>query len=309
MRTATRGVELRRSRAILLGPAIVAAALTCPVTAGATTVGHPLSGTSRPPAVAIGPRILPLHRARAAATAPAPARGTAPHATKAAPTITSGGTVYPGWVSENWSGYALSGGPYTSVSGQWTVPSVTPTVAPTYSVMWLGIDGFSSSDPSIIQVGTDQRSVNGTTSYSAWWTTSASGYIEQPLGGTVGPGDAMSGTITQASGATWVISLTDLSHDWTARFPVAYYGPGQSAEWIMEAPSVDGQPSTLASYIGTGFDLTTVNGADPTLLPTDAGEMVPPGAVLAQSSPSIADTDTDGFNLVYGFTPPLPPLS
>lgn len=305
MTTGAVGRSLRRSGMYVLGSAMAAVVMS-PLSSSASPVA------SRSPAaasiVSIAPRLATSHPP-GATPAPAPAPGTSPRGAAAGPTLTTGGVVYPGWVSSNWSGYAVSGGPYTSVSGQWTVPVVTPTAAPTYSVTWLGIDGFAASDPSIIQVGTDQRSADGLTSYGAWWTTSAYSYVEQPITDPVGPGDTMAGFLTQVSGTSWRIYLADTTRGWALSIPVTYSGPGLSAEWIMEAPYVNGQPSTLASYSGTGFDFTLVNGTNPALLPTDAGEMVPPDGLLAESSPSVADTDTDGFNLAYGFTPPLPSLS
>ncbi|MHB8593264.1 MAG: G1 family glutamic endopeptidase, partial [Acidimicrobiales bacterium] len=175
----------------------------------------------------------------------------------------------------------------------------------------LGIDGFAPDDPSLIQVGTDQRSSGGSTSYSAWWTTSSYGYLEQPVPYGVQPGDSMTADIHAIGGGQWSITLADSSAGWRYSLSVPYSGTGQSAEWIMEAPSVNGQPATLASYSTMAFDPGTVDGINPGLIATDAGEMTTPGPVLAQvvSSPSVPDLDTDGFNIAYGSTPPLPPLS
>ena len=47
--------------------------------------------------------------------------------------------------SGNWSGYAATGGRFSSVSGSWTVPIVTcPADTTTYSSQWIGIDGYES---------------------------------------------------------------------------------------------------------------------------------------------------------------------
>ena len=208
------------------------------------------------------------------------------------------------WVSNNWSGYAVSGSGITDVGGSWTVPSVQASLTPTYSATWVGIDGFdSATDPYLIQAGTEQDSPGG---YSAWFSTS---YYEQAIGAPVRPGDAMTAAIHQVSGATWHVTLTDDTEGWVFSEDLAYFGPGRSAEWVTEAPSLGGRPTTLAQYATTTFDLAEVNGGDPLLLPVEAGVMVPAGSALPASMPSLPDLDTDGFSVAYGFTPPLPPAS
>ena len=85
-----------------------------------------------------------------------------------------------GWASSNWSGYAETcKAPYTEVSGNWTVPSVSGPNG-SYSAAWVGIDGYTNS--SLIQTGTEQDvSGTGQASYAAWWTTSAQKFAEQPI--------------------------------------------------------------------------------------------------------------------------------
>ena len=63
-------------------------------------------------------------------------------------------------VSSNWAGYVSERGPFTSVTGHWTVPSVS-TAWYGFSAVWLGIGGVSDND--LIQVGTEQDSRNGRT--------------------------------------------------------------------------------------------------------------------------------------------------
>lgn len=117
-----------------------------------------------------------------------------------------------GWSSSNWSGYAeTSAAPYSGVSGEWTVPTLTCSGGSQYSAAWLGIDGFNND--SLIQTGTEQDCSNKSASYSAWWTTSAQGFEEQTIStgcsttgsvscGTVKPGDVMTATISKSVSAT-----------------------------------------------------------------------------------------------------------
>ncbi|WP_258166301.1 G1 family glutamic endopeptidase [Paenibacillus sp. PCH8] len=79
--------------------------------------------------------------------------------------------AYPrfGWISSNWSGYALTGlpNPYRRISAEWTVPYVLPCTRNSYSSAWIGINGFENT--SLIQTGTGHDWIQGKPSYYAWW--------------------------------------------------------------------------------------------------------------------------------------------
>src|SRR4029077_4765530 len=114
--------------------------------------------------------------------------------------------------STNWSGYAAetnlstpASNAVTTVSGSWTVPTVTGKVN-AYSSVWVGIDGYSSN--SVEQLGTEQdTSKSGATRYYAWWEI----YPHPPIlisGMTISPGDSMSASVTYSSGA-YTLQITD----------------------------------------------------------------------------------------------------
>src|ERR1700692_4289152 len=70
--------------------------------------------------------------------------------------------------SENWSGYAVTGSSFTRAEGSWIVPTVDCSKTPgTYSVFWVGLDGYSSS--TVEQTGTDSDCDGDTASYYAWY--------------------------------------------------------------------------------------------------------------------------------------------
>ncbi len=220
----------------------------------------------------------------------------------------------PGWASYNWSGYAITGSTYTSITGSWTVPSVSPSSGASYSAAWAGIDGFNNN--SLIQTGTEQDYYSGAAHYVAWWTTSAQQFVEQPIAEPVSPGDPMTAQISESNPATstWSITLTDGSatHGWSFTKVVTYTGPGASAEWIMEAPTVGGRIAPLAAYASPlTFDPGTVNGASPGLVASEGGEMVVRKHHQNQviSIPSVPDSDVDGFNISYGSIAPAAPAS
>ncbi|HEX4864053.1 MAG TPA: G1 family glutamic endopeptidase, partial [Acidimicrobiales bacterium] len=198
--------------------------------------------------------------------------------------------------------------PFTAVSGNWNVPSVGATSSPSYSAAWVGIDGFNNN--SLIQTGTEQDYYNGASHYAAWWTTSAQNFGEQPINQTVSPGDPITATITRtASTSTWTITLKDTgSHPWTFTKSLTYTGPGSSAEWILEAPTVGGRVAPLAHYSLTTFDPGTIDGnSNPNLVASDGGELVQGSRTQVVSIPSGPDNDTDGFNINYGSTAPSAP--
>lgn len=210
-----------------------------------------------------------------------------------------------GWTSSNWSGYAITGATYSKVSAQWVVPSVSPTRGSSYSSNWVGIDGFNNNN--LIQTGTESDYYNGSGHYDAWWEILPAAETVIPSI-SVSPGDVMTANITQGSGSSWTISITDTTTNKGFTTNQTYTGPGSSAEWIEEAPTVGGRVATLAHYSSPDlFDPGTANGGNPGLTTADSGAMVQKRVQV--STPSDPDHDTDGFNMAYGSTAPSPPAS
>lgn len=230
-----------------------------------------------------------------------PAQGLVHH-----PRVTAsahGGTSSLGWASSNWSGYAITGGPFTAITGKWAVPSVLPSRKGTYSSNWIGIDGFNNS--SLIQTGTESDYYQGSAHYDAWWEILPASETVIPSIA-VHPGDVFTASITE-SGGQWVISITDSTTGQGFSIKQSYSGPLTSAEWIEEAPTVGGRIAPLAHYSTTNFDPGTANGVNPGLVPADGGTMVQNGATV--STPSNPDRDTDGFAIAYGSVQPAAPGS
>ncbi|HEY1829387.1 MAG TPA: G1 family glutamic endopeptidase, partial [Acidimicrobiales bacterium] len=146
--------------------------------------------------------------------------------------------------SSNWAGLVDTGSGYTSVSADWAVPSVVPSQANEASGTWIGIDGATASDPSIIQAGTAQDTSGGLTSYYAWYED----YPNPPVYvGAVSPGDEMQASVEKDSSSTWTVFISDLSSNQVSNDTLSYSGPGESAEWIEEIPSGSPQPG-LADF-------------------------------------------------------------
>ncbi|HXX88835.1 MAG TPA: G1 family glutamic endopeptidase [Acidimicrobiales bacterium] len=209
-----------------------------------------------------------------------------------------------GWASANWSGYALTGHHIASVGGQWNVPAIVPSQSPTYSATWVGIDGYDNG--SLIQAGTEQDSANGSNHFTAWWTTAAQNFTEQQIPLSVAVGDTMKVEIAE-HGSAWEVDATDAGYWSYSVWITGFSTPGDSAEWIMEAPCVNGRTATLSTYTPITFDDATVDGGSPGLVSSEAGQLYQgPNAVSTPSSP---DGDGDGFTLAYGFLAPPAPVS
>jgi hypothetical protein len=207
--------------------------------------------------------------------------------------------------SSNWSGYADTGGPFTTVSGSWTAPTVNCSVTRNaYSAQWIGIDGFSSS--TVEQDGTEADCVNGTPSYDAWYemygdSAVNSGYEVElsPSSYPVVPGDTMSASVSVA-GTTWTLRVADTGK-WSYSTTVVYSGAAESsAEWIVERPEICSFTCSLASLADFGTAQfsgasTTVNGVAGTISATSEAdiEMVSGSTVLAL--PSVLDPAGDSF--------------
>jgi hypothetical protein len=161
--------------------------------------------------------------------------------------------------STNWSGYAVTGATYTSVSASWTQPTVNCSVTPTgWSSFWVGLDGDTSN--TVEQTGTEADCSSGRAVYSAWYEM----YPKFPVNfsNPVSPGDHFTASVTTDGRGSFTLTLVDTTKGWTqtnvARLKHARLS---SAEVIAEAPSSSGGVLPLADFGTVGFSSATVNGA------------------------------------------------
>jgi hypothetical protein len=161
--------------------------------------------------------------------------------------------------STNWSGYAVSGGHYTSVSASWTQPAVNCSVTPTgWSSFWVGLDGDTTN--TVEQTGTEADCSSGQPVYYGWYEM----YPKFPhnYSNVVAPGDRFTASVTTNGAGSFTLTLTDVTRGWTQtttqKLKSAKLG---SAEVIAEAPSGSGGVLPLADFQSAGFSAATVNGA------------------------------------------------
>jgi len=159
--------------------------------------------------------------------------------------------------STNWSGYAVTGGRYTSVSSSWVQPAASCS-GTAYSSFWVGLDGDTSN--TVEQTGTDADCSGSTPVYYAWYEM----YPKFPVNynNTVKAGDHMSASVTTNGSGSFTLTISDSTQGWSrtvnARLKSAKLA---SAEVIAEAPSSSGGVLPLANFGTVGFTSATVNNA------------------------------------------------
>jgi hypothetical protein len=206
--------------------------------------------------------------------------------------------------SSNWSGYVITGGPFSKIIGQWGVPTVTGD-AGSASASWIGIDGYPHTNNNIIQVGTLQAwdPVFGP-SYYAWWQIGLAGSVRLP--NPVGAYDLMYAEISLVDPATstWSITISS-SQGWTFTTQQMYSGPASSVEWIEEDPigcnNSGCSYESFADYHEVRFE------ADRGLIASESMNMVQGGVTISSpSDPGATQNGCDNFFLVDfgGVSPP-----
>lgn len=215
--------------------------------------------------------------------------------------------------STNWSGYnqgALeqNGKLFTSIEGDWTVPTATQHTPGTaeYSSTWIGIGGgcvdagCAVTDNTLIQLGTEQDvAADGTASYSAWWEIIPAPSIAiTDLA--VHPGDRMHATLSESVPGLWTMTLANLTTGKSFTQTIPYLSTKTTAEWIEETPVVVAGDGTvgvgpLPNLSTVRFDGARVNGTGADLLGSEAIQLVDSNG-SAVMTPSTPDPQRDGFD-------------
>jgi hypothetical protein len=120
---------------------------------------------------------------------------------------------------------------------------------------------------------------------------------------TVNAGDEVNVSISQLSGTSWEIRLSDGTDGQGYSQDVTYSGPGASAEWVVEAPT-DGQSNQqlpLAPY-SPAVDFTDLSASGSStamseVVMTQGGQQVSTPSTLAPA----------GFGVAYGAEAPTSP--
>jgi hypothetical protein len=217
--------------------------------------------------------------------------------------------------SSNWSGYNIgadypqvpAGTLFTSVSGEWTVPTASEHGSDTAedSATWVGIgggcveDSCTVTDNTLIQAGTEQDvSDTGQASYDAWWEIIPETETEVSL--PVTAGNKIKVTITESTSTpgSWTIKIQNLSTHKKFTTTQTYSSSEDTVEWIEETPLEIG---TTGTGLATMPNLTRVHFSDATYNAANAGfqtidEMQLDNNSMIEATPSAPSKTMNGFN-------------
>ena len=165
--------------------------------------------------------------------------------------------------SGNWSGsvaFPPSKRTFGWIQGQWTVPNPhAPGFGSFYASEWVGIDGWGSGD--VLQAGTETEIIDlGIFSFTqvyAWWEWFPAGEVAI-TNLSVSAGDIMYCLICVNSTTTATVYITNQSTLVTTSFTItAPRGTtlvGNSAEWVVERPTINGSVASLTDTKVVYFD-------------------------------------------------------
>ena len=174
-------------------------------------------------------------------------------------------------ISGNWSGgvvFAPSGSNFRWVQGDWVVPDVD---APTenqwyYCASWIGLDGENSGD--VCQAGVECEVYRSGSSITRviypWWEWYPNPEV-QITNLTVNAGDMITCLICTGGAGATTASLYLTNRTTGASTSLNFSAPpgtklaGNSAEWIVEAPTVGGSQSAIADYGEVFFSVCEAN--------------------------------------------------
>lgn len=212
------------------------------------------------PAIAVGSAQQGV--VRAAASAPFHPGGVFHQAPGTRPVMVDGRRIV---YSINWSGYAVIGSTFTTVSASWIQNAVTCPVDHTDMSPWVGIDGYYSD--TVEQTGSSgDCNASGHPVYYAWFEMYPRDVFI--LSQTVEPGDRFTATVTHLGGKKYRLRLEDLTQGWTNTVTRYIAAKDNSAEAVMEMAAnhlsdfgkdpftdftVDGRP--IGSYTSSAYTI------------------------------------------------------
>ncbi len=173
--------------------------------------------------------------------------------------------------SSNWSGYAVTGATGTyRPNNSWIYTEFVVPVAQQpfgtcsggwdYSSLWDGFDGYGSGD--VLQAGIEADAYcsgsSKSTYYSAWYEWYP--YAETRISSvSVYPGDTMAVEVWYTTSAPYghaflINFTTQQSVSLAFNPPSGTSFAGNSAEWVVEAPTVGGGLAAITNYVSAPFN-------------------------------------------------------
>jgi hypothetical protein len=144
------------------------------------------------------------------------------------------------------------------VAANWIVPPVACSGSATQSSYAVGLDGDGTSTTE--QIGTEGDCGGDFGVYSGWFqiAPNAPVFFKNP----VKPGDAMTASVTALGGGSFMLTLFDMTQNWTQIVPetsaAATLG---SAEIVAQDPPQNGQAPALSNFGIVDFLGAAINNA------------------------------------------------
>lgn len=161
----------------------------------------------------------------------------------------------------NWSGYAAQGSGFSSVTSQWTEPSVSCNSTDDLFAPWVGIDGYGSATVEQTGVATDCSS--GSPEYAGWYEM----YPAAPVyySNAVAAGDHITATVTR-SGVNYTLTLSDDTRGWTKTTNQTLTATNASVEVIIESPTAAYPNFGAVNFSNSLVDGSTLGATGPVAL-------------------------------------------
>lgn len=162
--------------------------------------------------------------------------------------------------SSNWAGYIQASlEPLTGVSATWTVPLLHCATGNGGLAAWVGVDGEAELSSSfrpknnLFQAGSESACVNGQQYDDMWWEWYPVNLSNSVLG--VNPGDTVTASLVHETfqgqrGWWWIVTDHTTGQSQAAQVPVAYDGPGATADFIVEDPGTFGKGNAQQPFVG-----------------------------------------------------------
>jgi hypothetical protein len=182
-----------------------------------------------------------------------------------------------------WSGYVPKGGPFHSVTGDFTVPVGVCSSGQNANgtSYWVGIQGADPSTAAIIQTGFNVVCNNGQPTYAAWHVTNPQNPIAVAIPNPVKPGDQIDESVS-CSGSTCTQDLHNVTQNWTSD---------------ISNQVVNGFSGYIAGVVGESDDGGATS--DATVV-TDATVN---GAPIGQSNPEADQQTLSNYGGTFGLDP------
>ena len=207
--------------------------------------------------------------------------------------------------STNWSGVVVTapqGHTFFQVTGIWNVPQPNPErndVTFYASSNWVGIDGPGDTDVFQVGCGCDAQEVNGNIHRTVylWWDWAPENEVAVQ-NFPVSAGDEITVSLTAETKTSGLCTVRNATTGHITGFgltaPTGTTLVGNTAEWIVERPEVNGATSILAAYgtVNFSFARATLSNYDwvwpgsgsPWNMDDDAGNLISKGEATSGQS-------------------------